>query len=330
MDTIYIFLDGELKRKDNTLYIEPKDNNKNSLHIPLKNVSSLMFFSEVTLNKRLLHFFAKEEIPAYFYDYYGNYIGAFYPREMNKIGLTMIKQYENYINKEKRLIIAKKFVEGSSENMIKVLENYKKQYIELEKIINLMKSLQNTVDSQNNINAVMSIEGNIRKNYYNGLGIILNKNNFSFEQRTKKPPKDEINAMISFGNVILYNITLAEIYQTSLDPRISFLHEPNMRKFSLNLDISEIFKPIIIDRSIITLVNKNIIKKDEDFTPVNEGVYLSKTGQIKLIEEIEKRLETKITLYKDQKMSYKNLIRYECYKLIKHLKDEEVYKPYKL
>ena len=64
------------------------------------------------------------------------------------------------------------------------------------------------------------------------------------ENRSKRPPQNRLNALISFLNSLCYVTTLAQIYKTHLDPRIGFLHETNFRRFSLNLDIAEIFKPI--------------------------------------------------------------------------------------
>ena len=144
----------------------------------------------------------------------------------------------------------------------------------------------------------------------------------------KRPPKDEINALISFGNTILYNIVLAEIYKTSLEPQISFLHEPNKRKFSLQLDIAEIFKPAIVDKVILNVVNTKIIKKS-DFEKVTDGIYLSREGKKKFINELEKRFNSKVKLYSEQSVTLKTVIRHECYKLIRHLKGEEKFKGFK-
>jgi len=80
---------------------------------------------------------------------------------------------------------------------------------------------------------LMQLEGEVRKVYYGG---------FPFERRTKRPPQNPLNAMISFGNSLLYTTILGEIYRTHLDPRIGYLHESNRRSFSLNLDIAEVFK----------------------------------------------------------------------------------------
>lgn len=134
--------------------------------------------------------------------------------------------------------------------------------------------------------------------------------------------------MISFGNTILYNVVLSEIFKTSLEPAISFLHEPNKRKFSLQLDIAEIFKPIIVDRTILTLVNRSMIKKD-DFKKVEGGVYLNETGKKKFVKALEEKLSETIDYENGQRMSWRTVIRYECYKLIRHLKEEQAYQAFR-
>ena len=68
-----------------------------------------------------------------------------------------------------------------------------------------------------------------------------------------------INSLISFINSLIYSVALAEIYKTSLSPYISYLHEPGTRRFSLSLDITEIFKPLIVDRMLFSMLNKNQI-----------------------------------------------------------------------
>ena len=98
------------------------------------------------------------------------------------------------------------------------------------------------------------------------------------EKRTRRPPKSKINTVISFGNGLLYTVVLSEIYKTHLDPRIGFLHATNFRRFTLNLDVAEIFKPIIVDRTIFYLLNKQMLKKQHFMKELNQ-VYLNKKGR---------------------------------------------------
>lgn len=94
---------------------------------------------------------------------------------------------------------------------------------------------------------------------------------FKFTVRSRRPPKDEINAMISFGNVYLYQKIAQMIHRTSVDIRISFVHSAMKRYENLNLDLADIFKPIIVDRVIYTLINKKMIVKDKHFQKEAQG-----------------------------------------------------------
>jgi CRISPR-associated protein Cas1 len=329
METVYVFKNGYLRKKNATLFIEPKDENEKPVYIPLKNVSSLMVFSEVELNKKTLELFSKAQTPVFFYSYYGDYIGCFYPVEENKTGEVLLLQFKHFEDLERRIYIAREILLATAENLVRVLEDYLENFGSLEESINYIQKLKESYHRQSTIASLMAIEGNIKKCYYKALGEILSRKDFKFEERVVRPPKDEINAMLSFGYSVLYNVVLAEIFKTSLEPSISFLHEPNKRKHSLQFDIAEIFKPIIVDKAVLTLVNKGMIKK-EHFREVEGGFYLNNDGKKILLEEIDERLERTRRNEHGQNLSYRTLIRYECYKLIRHLKGEGVYSAFRL
>lgn len=116
------------------------------------------------------------------------------------------------------------------------------------------------------------------------LDMYMEDEDFLFEKRTKRPPKDALNSMISFGNTLLYNQFLQFIWKTPLEPRIGMVHATNRRAHSLNLDFADIFKPIIVDRVIFTLINCKQIRLEEHFEKTEEGgVYLSKAGGPRLL-----------------------------------------------
>jgi CRISPR-associated protein Cas1 len=174
----------------------------------------------------------------------------------------------------------------------------------------------------------MALEGNIRNYYYKAFDEILDDPDFVFKERSRRPPKNHLNCLISFGNSILYTYILSEIYRTHLDPRIGFLHATNFRRFSLNLDVAEIFKPIIIDRLIFTLIGKRMLTK-ADFEKDMEGVLLKEKGKKKFVEEMDKRLKATIKRRSTgRNVSYRRLLRLELYKLEKHLIGESVYEPF--
>lgn len=323
--TLYIFSDGELKRKENTIILETEEGRK---YVPVENISEIYIFGEVTINKRLLEFLTDSEIVLHFFNYYGYYIGSFYPREHLNSGWLILKQAEFYLDTRKRMTLASKFVEGAIENMKKVLIYYKNRGKNLDEVIEKIEELGKGTLNFETIEQLMAIEGNIREQYYKAFDIIVEDDNFSFESRTKRPPKNRMNALISFGNSLLYTTALGEIYRTHLDPRIGFLHTANFRRFSLNLDVAEIFKPLLVDRVIFTLINKQIIKC-EDFEEKLGGIVLRDKGKEKFIREFDERLKT--TIYHktiEKKVSYRMLIRLELYKIEKHLLGEKEYEPF--
>ncbi|MDI6861476.1 MAG: type I-B CRISPR-associated endonuclease Cas1b [Caldisericia bacterium] len=325
-ERIFVFTNGELKRKQNTIYFEGEGGIKKFL--PIENLNELHIFGEVTFNKEILEFLTQNEVILHFYNYYGYYIGSYYPREHYNSGYMILKQAEHYIDIEKRFHLAKKFVYGAASNIEKVLNYYHSRGVDLSDIISKIINLTKLFNECENIEQLMAIEGNIREVYYNAFDRIIDKEEFSFDERSKKPPKNRLNALISFGNSLLYTTILSEIYKTHLDPRIGFLHATNFRRFTLNLDISEIFKPIIVDRVIFYLLNKNMIDLS-DFDQKLGGLYLKEKGRRTFIEKFEERLNTTIKHRKIGKdVSYRRILRLELYKLEKHLIGEEEYEPF--
>lgn len=265
----------------------------------------------------------KEGIVVNFFNKYGFYEGSLYPKIKLNSGLVVVRQSDHYLNKTKREIIAKEFVEGIKFNILKTLKYYSKKGKDLDDYI---KPIENE-DIKGDIQQIMSSEGRIWNNFYQSFNIILRK--FQFNKREIRPPTDEINSLLSFGNSLLYITTLSEIYQTYLHPSISYLHEPSERRFSLSLDLADIFKPIIVDRVIFKIVNNNMISK-KHFNK-DAGVLLNDKGKQIFIMEYQKKLETTVKHPKlNKKVSYRYLIRLEGYKLIKHILEDEKYESFRM
>lgn len=128
---------------------------------------------------------------------------------------------------------------------------------------------------------------------------------------------------------MIYTTVLNEIYHTQLNPTISYLHEPGHRRYSLSLDIAEIFKPLIGDPIIFKLINNNMLRLDDFEEDVNY-CYLNDSGRKKFIKEFDQKLATTIKHRKMKRnVSYRTIIRIECYKLIKHFIEDETYVPFK-
>ncbi len=319
----YITQDGGLTRHENTVYFE-NENTKRAL--PVNKIYSIYAYGRLSFSSGVVDYLAKNRIPIHFFNYYGFYEGTFYPRETLVSGDLTVKQASHYLDNTKRIHLAKLFVEGAQGNIIRNLKYYAREKQELETYITGIEAEITRLPEISTIPEIMNVEGRIRDLYYNALDEIFPAD-YRIVKRTRMPPGNRMNTLISFGNSIMYTTTLSEIYNTQLNPTISFLHEPFARRFSLSLDISEIFKPVIIDRIILKLVNKNMLD-DGCFRGDIGDMLLSEKGKKIFLKEYNDKLSTTIKHRGlNRKVSFKRLIRFELYKLTKHFIGEKEYKP---
>ena len=322
----WIFKSGTLRRKENTIAIESDEGRK---HIPVEDVDSLYIFGQITLNTEFLDFMAQKKIPIHFFNYYEYYSGSFYPREYLDSGFLLVRQVEHYLDPRKRMKIAKEIVAAASDNILRNLKYYRKRIEELEDYIKRIERELHGIEGCRTPQELMSIEGRVRDIYYLSFNEFLRLEE-PFLKRERRPPTNPMNALISFGNSLLYATVLSEIYRSQLNPTISYLHEPGARRFSLSLDLSEIFKPIIVDRVIFKLINNRMLDEN-DFDRELNWCYLTNAGRRKFVQEYDARLSQTIEHRKLKRhVSYKHLIRLECYKLIKHLLGDEEYQGFRM
>ncbi len=328
--TYYLFNPGRLSRKDNTLKfvaVDEDGNEQKPRYIPVEGVSDLYVFGALDANSSLYNFLGKNRIAVHFFDYYENYSGSFMPKEYLLAGKVQVAQTRHYLQPKKRLDIALQIVDGAAFNMLKNLKYYQNREKDLAGQIRVISGLAETILSCKSVPELMGVEGNIRQTYYSAFDEILT--GFRMDGRTKQPPLNEINALISFGNMMCYTTCLKSIYHTQLNPTISFLHEPGTRRFSLALDVAEIFKPILVDRVIFKVINKKEIRS-KHFSKELQRCLLNENGKKIFIRAYEERLQETIkhrTLKRH--VSYQHLTKLECYKLVKHVLKMEEYQPFK-
>lgn len=333
--TYYLFNPGSLERRDNTLRFTPISDSEADhpvqgapRYLPVEDINEFYVFGSLTANSTLFNFLGQKDIAVHYFDYYENYTGSFMPRDGLLSGRMLLAQTSAYQDKKKRIIIAQKFIEGAVFNMLKNLQYYNRRGKDMEDIMDIMKVFSLKIPESNTVQELMGIEGMIRQTYYDAFNLILN--DFEMGNRSKQPPRNEVNALISFGNMICYTLCLRAINQTQLNPTISFLHTPGERRYSLALDVAEIFKPIIVDRVIFKVLNKKEIQEKHFDKKMNKCL-LNLAGKKIFIKALEDRLQETIQHRSlKRNVSYRHLLKLECYKLAKHLLKIEEYKPFKM
>ncbi len=296
--------------------------------IPVEDVDAIWSFQELDLNARVLNFLAQKKIPVHFFNYYGFYTGSFYPREYLQAGFLLVKQVRHYSSNLKRLRISRELIGAALHNILRNLRYRDSRGIDLLAETEAVQTEVLRLESVKTINELMACEGRARAAYYQAFEKII-KRDVEFKKRVRRPPDNMVNALISFTNGLVYSSVLTQIYRSQLDPTISFLHEPGFRRFSLALDLAEVFKPILADRLVFRLFNNGQLS-EKHFAQDLNCCYLKDSGRKTVLREWDARLNTTIEHRRlKRKVSYERLIRLECYKLVKHLTDVEEYKGFR-
>lgn len=324
---IYITQSGQLSRKDNTLIFK---NETTSKVIPIVNIEQILCLWEVTINSKLLQFLATNKITVHFFNYHGYYSGSYYPRESYVSGKLFINQVLHYQDNDKRLSIAKSIVWWIANNIVSMLNHYNRHWKDVEKYISKIKESIVWINMRKSINEILFVEWSLWDNFYSSFKAFL-PDDFVLNKRVKRPPDNPINALISFWNSVLYTYVLSKIYHTQLNPTISYLHEPFQRRFSLALDLAEVFKMPLVYWNIFNLVNRWSLKVEHHFLKEMNYAVLNEEGRKIFLKAWDERINKTIEHPKLwRKVSYGSMIRLDCYKLIKHLMGEWVFIPFDL
>lgn len=319
---------GVLNKKDFTILFE---NDEHKMYIPIETCTSINVYSNVILGSSFLQFINSKGLNVNIFDKYGNFIGSFHSEQHYKRSVTLLKQASIYNDEKNRLMICIKIETASLHNQRENLRyfNKHKPSESLKTAIDFMSDCISEMKQSRSVNHLLTIEARAKQRYLQEFDEMIADDRFQFKKRTRRPPMNEVNAMISFGNTFIYRRIANEIYRTALDIRIGFVHAANSRSESLNLDIAEIFKPIIVDRTIFTVIHNLQINNKEHFEKEdNGGIYLNNVGKRIFIRELEYKLSSKISV-DGKKLSYDNLMKEEIHKIVKLVQDNEKYKPFK-
>ncbi len=325
--THFLMSAGRLRRQDNNLYFDRYDDEgevTGTKILPINAIDEIYVLGRVDIDSYSLAFIADNNILLHFFSPFQSFRGNFFPNtsnSVNKSGFVLLQQLRSFDDVKHRLYIARQITRGQ---ILNGASNCKRYSVSFDSSAYL-----DALEKAQSIGEVMAAEGAFKKNYYQAWNsIIKNQRSFKFTTRSKRPPTDKINSLISYVNTRIYNVVLSEIYKTELDPRIGFLHEPNYRSLSLHLDIAEIFKPAIGDNIIFTMLNKNEITAKD---------FKTDSGRIRFTNEAVKKIELKfiekltqqITIG-EQKLTWRQVIRREVNRLKKTICEYSEYEPFVL
>jgi CRISPR-associated protein Cas1 len=323
-DNHHIFADGELSRNEGTLRIDTLDGETE--YLPVESVDTLYLHGQIDFNTRALGLLNEHGVPVHVFGWKDYYRGSYLPKRGQVSGNTVVEQVRAYDDHDRRLPIAHDIIAASIQNMRANIQYYDGRKENFASAVDRLEEQKARVEDTTEIDELRGIEATARKIYYRCFDRIL-RDPFELTKREYNPPTNEANALISFLNSMVYTTCVSAIRKTALDPTIGFVHEPGERRFTLSLDIADIFKPILADRVLFRLVNRQQVGI-EDFESEFEGCLLTEDGRAAVLEAFEETLDRTVEHPRlERKVSYKTLVRTDVYSLKKHILTGEPYRP---
>jgi CRISPR-associated protein Cas1 len=311
METLYITKDAKLTREDATLVV--RQNGAPKRRFPVNTLRHVVITGEAGLTTSLLGLLGRGDVRVTVLDWHGNVTGSFEPFGAPAAGVVRKAQARHTLDGKLRLELAKEFVLGAMAN-IRANLRYRayRGTLGLEPVLARMEKLEQSAKDAPSVEALMGAEGNVRASYYEAWPLIDKR--LIFGPRRRRPPNNPLNCLISWFNGLLYSATRHEIAKTHLDNALSFLHAATEARHSLALDLSEPFKPVIVDTLIFELILRDRV--GEDWFHQEENVCrLSEAGRRATLEAWVAKLEAE----QDERPSFRTLIRTEALAIERHL-----------
>lgn len=328
MSNLYLYDQGSnMTYKNNRINIE--DKNKCTRSIPIESIDSMVLFGGVNLSTACIKELLKRGISVTWLSKNGSYYGRL--ESTNHTSITKQRlQFEKSADEKFKLKISKRFIKGKTTNQRTILQRYNRieSNDNLIEYIKRIKYLIEKIEKCLEIEELLGIEGQIAKTYYKGLNEIL-IDDFKFKKRSRRPPLDPINAVLSFGYTLLMYEIFTAVTIKGINPYCGFLHKDRENHPALCSDLLEEWRPILVDSLAIALLNSG--KLDLEHFEKRNGVFLTKKGINIFIIEFEKRLrqEVKYKDYVPYKMSFRRIIEYQVTELIDSFKNNntDIYNP---
>jgi CRISPR-associated protein Cas1 len=330
VQTLYLNEHGlTLKKKSNRIIV--KKEGRIIQEIPVVDLKRLFVFGNSQLSTELMRYLASRGIEIAFLSMKGRFRYRLTPETSKNIFLRLA-QHEKYREHLFRLQISRNFVRAKIWNQRSLLIRYQRNQpdTDLRIHINFLKSLLPQIDHHDDLQGIMGIEGRAAKMYFAGFNKLL-QNGFELPERKYYPAPDPVNAMLSFGYmIVLYEIqSLLEAH--GFDVYLGFMHSLRYGRASLATDLLEEFRSPIIDRLVLYLINKKIIKiKDFKKDNQDKGVILSDQARKIYLSNYDKFMATPFHYKKDNtRKTYRKILRDQSTSLERVVLGSHVeYKPY--
>ncbi|GIK65483.1 MAG: CRISPR-associated endonuclease Cas1 2 [Chloroflexota bacterium] len=260
MTTLYVQHDGcTLTRQDSTLIVRYRENDQShQQRIPVEKVGAVVIGTGCHITSGAIQLLLSLQVPISFVDYHERFVGALHT-PINGNQLLRRQQYQAAENPEMQLYLAYHFLGGKMQNQRTLIQRYARENAALDVYVSQMASFIKSLETVSDIPMMMGYEGQVAKLYFEALGQIFGEA-WGFTGRNRRPPRDPINAMLSYGYTVLEAFITSALHQVGLDPYVGFVHSLFPGRKSLALDLLEEFRPVIVDSAVLGLIGNQMLK----------------------------------------------------------------------
>ncbi len=260
----------------------------------LPQVSQVCVFGNVQVTTPALRAILERDVPLSFFSYGGWYYGRAVAHSSKNVALRLA-QYRATGDEATCLTLARGFVASKIRNTRTML---RRNHATVDAtVLHEMEGLARKAEAATALESLLGIEGTAARYYFQNFAGMLKvqpEPGFDVDGRNRRPPRDPINAMLSFGYALLTKELARTLEAVGLDPMLGFYHQPRFGRPALALDMMEEFRPLVVDSTVIAAVNMGVIAPGE-FVRAGVGVAMKPTARKRLIEGYERRMDQLVT-----------------------------------
>lgn len=310
---IYLSEPGSVMKRDGGRFVVEKDDNVLA-EIPLKQVEAVVIYNGTHVTSMVCEELLENGIPMTFVDAGSKFEGRLESVLHYNIERQAV-QFERYQDRDFCLQVAKKIIHGKLNNSRVVLRRYNRELCNerVKQIIADMESYEEKISQSESIAQLCGYEGMFSKLYFEGLSKVVCED-FSFSGRSKRPPKDPLNSLLSFGYTLLVYEIYTSLTHKGLSPFVGFMHRLKNGHPALASDLMEEWRPLIVDSLVLKLVNGGTFKPaDFELDSDSGGVYLNREDSKEFIKRFETRLlQTNNYIQEAQRpMTFRETLQYQ-------------------
>jgi CRISP-associated protein Cas1 len=338
MSTLYLVRQGTTLRKEQGRFhvkTQAEDEDPKTMEVPIQEVERVLVFGNVQLTTSAISSCLEAKIPVIFLTQWGDYKGHLWSAEYCDLPIEAA-QFKHFGDEAFRLGVARQVVAGKLANCRHLLLRLNRRQNEdsVMEAISRINTIQETIkdlDQAKTIDQLMGHEGTAARYYFAALGALITNEGFKLTERNRRPPKDPVNSLLSFGYVLLFHNVLSLLLAEGMNPYLGNLHGSERKEAFLAFDLMEEFRSPMVDTLVMQLINQKILRPT-DFTwpDADGGIYLLEPGKRVFLKQFEARI-SKAIKHPDSntEVSYRRVMQLQIQRYKKTLMEGVAYEPFK-